>query len=488
MATDQEQRFGGGATGRSENPPVRLATEALSIPELIANNIAEVAPAIASIFVFAAIVAASGVGSPLVIAFACVGFACHVNTTAQFSRVCPSAGFYATYCARAFGRLTGATIAGGYLLAMFVFYTAVFFQIGVWVNTVCQRAFGFNLPWWVAAIVLEAVVLTLLIRGVRISVLTAVSLFAIEATLLFICAIAMLVTSHAYINGAGFVPGNIKGGTGGFGLGFVLAIFLFLGASGSSPLAEEARNPRRALPRAIWAATGVAFFIYLFMAWAMGVGLHHDAARMAGATFPFVSATIAAASPLQYLLYFAGFTSAMGVLFGTGNAGSRVLYNSARDGLFPDFMTRVLPKWRTPWAAISIPIVLAMIATLVVGFLVGAGNAFDYTATLATDLFMVIFIVTNIATIPYFWTHHRDDFSWFRHLIVPILGVIAFGYPLYESVLPSQAPPYNWYGIAILIAYGMAFLWGMARSRQTARLGLRLADDVVPEPPLPHAA
>jgi amino acid transporter len=165
-----------------------------------------------------------------------------------------------------------------------------------------------------------------------------------------------------------------------------------------------------------------------------------------------------------------------------------VLYNSARDGLFPGFMTKVLPHWRTPWVAIGMPIVLAMVATLVIGFEVGAGNAFDYTATLATDLFMVIFIVTNIATIPYFWRNHRNTFSWFRHLVVPVLGVIAFGYPLYESVLPSQAPPYNWFGIAILAAYGLSVLWGLVRSHQTADMGQRLADDVVLHGSAPHAA
>lgn len=453
-----------------------LAVGALGVTEMVANNIAEIAPAIASIFVFAAIVGAAGVGTPFVILIACIGFACHVNTTAEFSRVAPSAGFYATYCARAFGKLTGGTIAGGYLLAMFIFYMAVFFQIGVWVNTVVQRSFGFDLPWWVASIVLEAIVLCLLLRGVRISVLTAVSLFAIEATLLFICAIAMLVTSHSYINGQGFDPSHIKDGASGFGLGFVLAIFLFLGASGSSPLAEEARNPRKSLPKAIWTATLVSFFIYLFMSWAMGVGLHHDASRMAHAEFPFVSGTIAAASPLQYLLYFGAFTSAMGVLFGTGNAGSRVLFNSARDGLFPRSFTRVIPGWRTPWVAITVPIVLAMIATLILGGLASAGNSFDYTATLATDLFMVVFIVTNIATIPYFWQQHRDEFSWFKHLVVPVLGVIAFGYPLYESVLPSQASPYNWFGVAIIAAYLISFIWSVIRRNHITGMGSRLAD------------
>ena len=411
--------------------------------------------------------------------FACIGFACHVNSTAEFSRVSPSAGFYATYCARAFGPRVGATIAGGYLLAMFVFYSAVFFQIGVWVSTVVQNVWAFNLPWWVAALVLEAVVMALLIRGVRISVLTAVSLFAIEATLLFICAIVMLVTSWSYISGAGFNPANITGGAGGFGLGFVLAIFLFLGASGSSPLAEEAREPRRALPRAIWAATIVAFCIYLFMAWAMVVGSHNDVTVLQAATFPFVGAAASAGSWLPYLLYFAGFTSAMGVLFGTGNAGSRVLFNSARDGLFPKVVTRIQPRYQTPWVAIAAPIVLAMIGTLILGSRVGAGNAFNYTATLATDLFMVVFIVTNLATIPYFWRHHRSEYSWFRHFAVPLLGVVAFGYPLYESVLPSQAAPYSWFGIAVLVAYGLSFGWALVRNHQIKDMGRLLADDVV---------
>src|SRR5699024_9144271 len=135
---------------------------------------------------------------------------------------------------------------------------------------------------------------------------TAVSLFAIEVVFLFVCAIGILVVSSHYISGAGFDPGNISNGTQGFGLGFVIAIFLFLGASGSSPLAEEAANPRRSLPMAIYIATGVASFIYLFMAWAMGIGLHEHPQAFAHSEFPFVAATIANVPALQYLLYFAG--------------------------------------------------------------------------------------------------------------------------------------------------------------------------------------
>lgn len=463
------------ADKRHPRREVGLNRGALALSEMVANNVAEVAPAIATIFVFAAIAPVSGVGTPLVVLIACIGFACHANSTAEFSRVCPSAGFYATYCARAFGPRAGATIAGGYLIAMFTFYTAIFFQIGVWVNTVCTRAFGFPLPWWIASLVLEGCVVLLLLRGVKISVRTAVSLFAIEVTLLLICAIAILVESPGSINGVGFDPYNIKNGAGGFGLGFVLAIFLFLGSSGSSPLAEEAQNPRRSLPIAIYTATSIAFLIYLFMAWTMVAGLHDNAKALAQADFPFLAATIGAIPSLQYLLYFAGFTSAMGVLFATGNAGSRVLYNTACEGLAPALFAGVHPRWQTPLAAILWPVLGTMLITLGLGFWVGPHKAFSYTAAFATDVFMVVFIVTNLATIPYFWRNHRDTFSWFRHLFVPLLGVIAFGYPLYESVLPSQAEPYRWYGLGLLFAYAVSFMWSVLRSHRIATMGERVA-------------
>lgn len=454
----------------------KLKGGVLGIREMVANNIAESAVAIASIFVLAGMANSAGVGTPFVVLMACIGFFCHVNTTAEFSRVIPSAGFYSTYCARTFGPLTGATIAGVYLIGMYVFYMATFVQVGLWTATSVSESLGFSLAWWIPALILEALVVALLLRGIKFSVGAAISLFTVEVVLLFICAFGILWTSPAYISVAGFNPANIKNGTSGFSLAFILGIFLFLGASGSSPLAEEARNPRRSLPRAIFTATSVAALIYIFISWVMVVGLHNDSEAITSASFPLLAATKSSIPGFQYLLYFAGFTSAIGVLFGSQHAGSRVMYNTASDGLAPTFMGRVHSKWQTPWPAIVIPVVVTMAGTLVLGNIVGAHKAFDYTATYATDMFMIVFIVTNVATIPYFWRHQRKQFSWIRHCIIPLLGVVAFGYPLYASVLPSQEPPYGWFWLIILIGIVLSVLWGLVR-RHKSEVGARLAVD-----------
>lgn len=84
-----------------------LRRSVLSIPELAGTGIAQVAPAIAIFFVFGSIVAVSGVGTPFVILLAAIGYLFHVNSTAEFNRKVPSAGFYVTYIARAFGNASG---------------------------------------------------------------------------------------------------------------------------------------------------------------------------------------------------------------------------------------------------------------------------------------------------------------------------------------------------------------------------------------------
>lgn len=155
----------------------KLKGGALGVREMVANNIAESAVAIASIFVLAGMANSAGVGTPFVVVMASIGFFCHVNTTAEFSRFIPSAGFYSTYCARAFGPLTGAVIAGIYLIGMYVFYMATFCQIGLWTATSVSQSFGFSLAWWIPALVLETLVVVLLLRGIKFSVTAAISLF-----------------------------------------------------------------------------------------------------------------------------------------------------------------------------------------------------------------------------------------------------------------------------------------------------------------------
>jgi amino acid transporter len=48
----------------------------------------------------------------------------------------------------------------------------------------------------------------------------------------------------------------------------------------------------------------------------------------------------------------------------TGIMSSRLAYGMARDGLLPRFLTRVLPRRRTPWASIAVTTALSFLLAL----------------------------------------------------------------------------------------------------------------------------
>jgi amino acid transporter len=445
--------------------------------ELAASSMAEIAPAIATFFVFGSIVAGAGVGAPLIILLAGIGFLFHVNTSAQFNRTIPSAGSYVTYFSRSFGRSVGAWLGSAYLLGFFLVYCAVFYQMGVWVNTMGLGLFNVNIPWWIPTLVFEALTVYITVRGVKISVRVAISLFSFELLMLLIGAIAMLIANHSFINVQGFNPGAINGGIKGLGLAFPLCVFLFLGASsGSAPLAEESHQPHSSIPLALFGSTIAATIIYVAMAWSEGIGFHNNSALLVKAAFPFITAAGNALHPLVPLLYLAGFTSAFAVLIANANTGSRVVFNVAREGLLPSVLASVHPRWRTPWLSLIYVSGIAMVVTLVLGFALGATNAFNYTATLGTDVIVLLFLVINVALPVYYRRHHPTRFSWWTHLVAPIIGILVFIYPVWTSLAPSQPAPYNLFWIFTLALYAIAALYAWTRRGKVS-----LGDYVVQE-------
>jgi amino acid transporter len=82
-------------------------------------------------------------------------------------------------------------------------------------------------------------------------------------------------------------------------------------------------------------------------------------------------------------------------------------------------------------------------------------------------LLVAIYIVANVTCIAYFRRRRRADFNVFLHLVVPILGVVAFippwltaaGIPVF-SFIPRLAPPVSYAGpaVAVWMVLGLVYL------------------------------
>jgi len=78
----------------------------------------------------------------------------------------------------------------------------------------------------------------------------------------------------------------------------------------------------------------------------------------------------------------------------------------------------------------------------------------------------------------YFRRFHPDQFSPLTHLVLPLLGAAAIGYPLYQLVKPGQPAPFDRYPYIALGVLVVALLYAAYVYRRDPSLGERVGSVV----------
>lgn len=97
--------------------------------------------------------------------------------------------------------------------------------------------------------------------------------------MLSVCVI-VLVDQRARLSAIPFSWGHLKGGLTGLSAGFPLALYMFIGWENGPALAEEARDPRRTIPRALYLSVAIGAALFVFFAYATVTGFHYDVASI----------------------------------------------------------------------------------------------------------------------------------------------------------------------------------------------------------------
>jgi amino acid transporter len=459
----------------------RLQKNSLGLSQIIASTLANIAPAMSFFFGFAVIVSGAGVGSPLTILVAMVVILFLTNTLAEFSKYRPSTGSFVTFIGMAFGPVAGATASIFVVVGYCIAASSVVVISGGWAHSTLALFLHINVPWQILSLIATAIVGLLVARGISLSTTWAAIFFYFELILLLIGAIIMLVANHATISFAPFMPKNISGGLAGIGLGFPLAIYLFIGWENSAMLAEETTDPRRNVPRALVTGTVAIGILYIFLAFATETAFHNNAAAIGASAIPFVDAFKASAAGLLIVAYLAGLTSIFSSLIGLTNAQARILFNSSREGLLPTFFGKIHPQHKTPYAAMWAYILVAFAIVIVFGWKTDPVTLFGYTGTLGTIPVIITYLVTNLALPVYMLKHHRSDFSPIRHLIIPLLGTALMLFPLWGLVQPGQPAPYNIFPYLTLGLLIISLIYGTILARRNPDLVQRIGSYVADE-------
>ena len=331
------------------------------------------------------------------------------------------------------------------------------------------------------------------VRGVGVSTKLAGLFFGFEMLVLIVVSIAALIKNGGHLSITPFEPSHILKGAQGLAAGFPLAIYLFIGWENSAALAEETANPRRDVPRAVFLSVALMVVSYVLFAYATITGFGYNGAKLGGDTgIPFIDVAQGLLAVFAFFAYLAGLTSTLGVLISAINSQARLIFNAGREGLLPRFIGNVNPKRRTPVNALFTFTGIAGAIILVWAFLHLIGNHaargsmnpetfFLESSTMGTILVLVVYFLANLA-LPFYYRRFRpEEFHVVKHVILPVLGMIAIGVPVYYLVKPGQPAPYNWFpylalGIVVL-AVGYGYMLNRRDPDLKDRVGSIIADE-----------
>ena len=475
---------------KAPEAPERLHRGALRLVDISASTMANIGPAYSFYFGFAFLVITAGVAAPLTIIAAGIAIALLGNTLSQFSRAQPSTGGFISFVGKTFGgtsAVTTALLCGiGYIIAI----SSVLAVVGGFFSLTLKHYLGWNIPWGILTVVLTAACVVMMIRGVAVSTKLAGFFFGFEMLVLVVVSVVALIQNGGHLSAVPFEPSHLTNGFSGLAAGFPLAVYLFIGWENSAALAEETGNPRRNVPRAVFLSIGLMVVSYLLFAYATVTGFGYNGAKLSAATIPFITLAGGITATFAAFAYIAGMTSTLGVLIAAANSQSRLIFNAGREGLLPRWIGKVHPTRRTPMNAIYTFVALAggIIVVWALGHWIGGHtgsmdplNFFFESSTMGTILILVVYFLANLA-LPFYYRKFRPaEFSVVKHVVLPVLGMVAIGVPVYYLCKPGQAAPYNWFPYAALIILVIAVIYAAIANQRDPGLGERAGSIVADE-------
>jgi APA family basic amino acid/polyamine antiporter len=331
------------------------------------------------IFVLTGTVAAQNSGPAVVLSFVIAGLASVFAALcyAEFASLVPMAGSAYTYGYATLGEFIAWIIGWDLVLEYALgavtvaigwsgYVVSFLHDIGIDIPARLSAAHGspvtladgttvtavFNLP----AVIIIAIITALLVVGIKESanVNNVIVFVKVAVVLVFIVGAIHAVNPanwHPFIPPQTVGPDGlpIKGAFGWSGVmtGAAVVFFAYIGFDAVSTAAQEARNPQRDMPVGIIGSLLVCTVLYILVS-----GIATGVVPYTELNVPDPIAVVADRAGLGWISSFiklgaiAGLSSVILVML---LGQSRVFYSMARDGLLPEWVNKVHPRFQTPW-------------------------------------------------------------------------------------------------------------------------------------------
>jgi APA family basic amino acid/polyamine antiporter len=417
------------------------------------------------IFVLTGTAAANQAGPAIMMSYLAAGLACGFAALcyAEFASMVPIAGSAYTYAYASLGEIVAWLIGWDLILE----YAVGSMTVAIGWSGYMQRllaGFGVHLPVWMSAapsasspgaiinlpaVIIVLLIMILLVIGIRESARFNAGMVAIKgAAILF-----FIIAGAAYVkpeNWSPFTPYGWSGVTAAAAVVF----FAYIGFDAVSTTAEEAKNPRRDLPIGIIASLAICTFLYLAVAGILsGIIPVVDFKT----NQQFLNAPVAYALSVIGQDWAAGLVSAgavagiTSVLLVMLMSQPRIFFAMSRDGLLPPGVSKVHPKFGTPYITTIITcVIVAIVAGLTqiqtVGEMTSIGTLFAFVVVCAA---VIILRIKRPEA-------HRP-FRVPGGVTFPVLGILACLW------LMLNLPVITWVRFLVWLDIGIVIYWSYGR-------------------------
>ncbi|HEX7685136.1 MAG TPA: amino acid permease [Trinickia sp.] len=411
-------------------------------------------------------------GPALMIAFLIAAVACALSglAYAEFASTIPVAGSIYTYSYATLGELAAWIIGWDLMLEYGLATSAVSVGWSGYLQSLLA-GFGFTLPtaltaapgavagattlFNLPAFLVTMAITTLLSVGVRESTRVNNAMVAIKVAVV----LAVIAVGVFHVQPANWRPFMPNGWHGVFGAAAVM-FFAFIGFDSVSSAAEEVKRPKRDLPIGIIASLAVCAVLYVAVA-AVVTGI------VPSPRFADVSHPVSFALQVAGQNWVAGFID-LGAVLGMltvilvmSYGQTRIIFAMSRDGLLPRRLSRVHPRFATPFTT-------TWIVGIVFG-LIGALVPLNVLAELINIGTLAAFSMVSIAVLVLRRTHPHLPRA-FRCPGVPVVPLAAVAACVFLMV---NLQPITWVAFSTWLVIGLAVYFGYSRKRSVLATAAR---------------
>ncbi len=199
----------------------------------------------------------------------------------------------------------------------------------------------------------------------------------------------------------------------------LLLLFAFFGAETALNISGEVKNPNKTIPKSIFISIASVVIIYLLLQFVAQGVLGNDLIKYQAK--PLLAVALKIVGPIGgVIILIASIVSMFSLLSGDVLATSRVLFAASEKKLLPTFLSKLHPKFATPYFSILV------YSFFVVIFAVS--GSFKSLAVLSSSSILIIYLAVVLSTIKLRLVKQKISVSSFKipfGLAIPILSIVA---------------------------------------------------------------